>query len=100
LDQLNDHWPQLQHLLQLLLPCLPCDLHTNITALILFVGRYGEDEPLDLKTNPLQEGKDDDSGLTIGPIKGSVTRSMLRKIQEGMNLQGANGFHGLQMLFS
>jgi len=42
----------------------------------------------------------DDLGPNIGPIKDLVTRSMLRKIQEGMDLQRPNGLHGFQMLFS
>ena len=56
-----------------------------ITDLIPFVGGYDYDEPVDLRTNPLQEGEDDDLGPTIGLIKGLVTRSMLGKTQEGMD---------------
>jgi len=51
-------------------------------------------------SNNKPPNKDDDLGLTIGSIKGLTTRSMLRKIQEDMDLQGSNGFHGLQILFS
>jgi len=39
-------------------------------------------------------------GPTIGPIKGSITRSMLRRIQEDMDLQRFKGLHGFQMLFT
>ena len=42
----------------------------------------------------------DDLGPTIGPIKGLVTRSMLKKIHEKRDLQEAIDIHGLQMLFS
>ena len=37
----------------------------NITDLIPFVGTIDDDTPLDLRTNPLQEGEDDED--TIGP---------------------------------
>lgn len=64
-------------------------MHTiaNVTDLIPFAGGHEEDnDPLYLRTNPLQEGGDDDLGLTIGPI----TRSKLRRIQE-TKLQEPNG---------
>jgi len=42
-----------------------------------------------LRKNPLQGGGDDNVGPTIGSIKGPVTRSMLRKIQEEIRLSKA-----------
>jgi len=70
----------------------------NISDLIPFVGSV--DEHQDLRTNPFQGGGDDESILGShalqgpSPIKGPITRSMLRKIQMGLSQDDQNS-HGL-----
>ncbi|BAT81715.1 hypothetical protein VIGAN_UM161000 [Vigna angularis var. angularis] len=66
---------------------LPCEYDVsatfNVCDLTPFVGDLEQDEdeePQDLKTNPSQEGGDDDKLLAKGPI----TRSMAKQIQEGL----------------
>jgi len=57
------------------------DVHAtfNVADLIPFVGSTnGETEVSDLRTNPSQEGGDDEMPLTKGP----TTRAMARRIQE------------------
>ena len=81
----------------------------NVSDLIAFVGSVDNDEHQDLRTNPFQRGADDESilGQTLGPhatqgpspIKGPITRCMLRKIQMGFSQDGQN-HHRLQILFS
>ena len=52
----------------------------NIYDLIPFVGGVGieEEEPIDLRSNPLQGGGDN----AILPRKGPVTRAMSKRLQE------------------
>jgi len=58
-----------------------------------FVGTNEEDEALDLRTNPFQEGGDDGRDLSINSIEspptcqiGPITRSMAKKLQEDWNI--------------
>ena len=81
----------------------------SISNLLPFVGSVDDDEHQELRANPFQRGGDDEStlGPTHGPyapqgpspIKGPITRNMLRKIQMGFFQDGQNP-HGLQMHFS
>jgi len=57
------------------------DVHAtfNVADLIPFAGGTNDEaEILDLRTNPSQEGGDDEMPLTKGP----TTRAMVRRIQE------------------
>jgi len=78
---------------------LPKDfgVHTTFNDLIPFVGDSNDyiDLP-NLRTNPSPEGGDDD----IGPAKGSITRSMTRKIQEDWEDTKANGSNGLKLMMT
>lgn len=59
-------------------------VHTtfNVTDLIPFAGNTNdESNSLNLRTNPLQDGGDDDRA----PCRGPSTRSMARRIQDKWN---------------
>jgi len=54
-------------------------VYATFNVLTPFVGtKIDEAETLDLRTNPLQEGRDDGRGPSSRPI----TRAMVRRIQE------------------
>jgi len=53
-------------------------------------------DPPYLRTNPPQEGGEKDLGLTRGPIKGQITRSMLKRIQEDIEHEDSNGLMGFK----
>ena len=55
---------------------------------------------VDLRTNSLQVGGDDDLGPTKGLIKGPITRSVLKRIQEDMEHEDSNEPNRLQMFFT
>jgi len=62
------------------------------------------------RTNPFQGGEDDESSLGQlqdpsfspgpSPSKGLITRSMTKKIQQGLDPHKPNRLNGLHMLFS
>jgi len=80
----------------------------NISDLIPFVGTV-DDEHQDLRSNPLQEGRDDvtptsptsSQGIpsSRSPSRGPIIRGMLKKIQLGLIQNGPNP-HGLITLFT
>ena len=58
-----------------------------------FVGTNEEDEALDLRTNPFQEGGDDGRAPSTNSIEspptckiGPITRAMAKKVQEDWNI--------------
>ena len=78
-------------------------VHTtfNVTNLIPFTYGFEEDIHLpNLRTNTLQEGGDDNFSPIIGPIKGQITRNMLRRIQEDIEHKDYNRPNELKMLFT
>jgi len=81
----------------------------NIIDLVPFTGTVvDEDDNQDLRANPLQGGGDDvtspspiaPSSLSPSPspLKGPITRSMMKKIQKGLPLDD-HKFNGLHTLF-
>nr|KYP31969.1 Transposon Ty3-I Gag-Pol polyprotein [Cajanus cajan] len=66
----------------------------NVSDLISFAGYDEEDEPIDLRTNPSQEGGDDRLWA-----KGPVTRAMARRIQEELDLLKISGLFKPKVLF-
>ena len=78
----------------------------NITDLVPFTGTMDdEDDHQDLRANPLQMGGDDVTlPSPIAPsspssLKGRITRSMMKKIQMGLPIDGHKS-NGLVTLFS
>jgi len=64
----------------------------NVIDLTPFVGNNEEEEALDLRTNPFQEGDDDGRGPSTSPNASPpksrfrpTTRAMAKKIQEDWN---------------
>jgi len=78
----------------------------NITDLVPFTGTMDdEDDHQDLRANPLQGGGDDVTPpspiapSSPSPLKGPITRSMMKKIQMGLPIDGHKS-NGLVTLFS
>jgi len=78
----------------------------NIIDLVPFTGTVAhEDDNQDLRANPLQGGGDDvtppspiaPSSQSPSPLKGPITRSMMKKIQKGLPLDD-HKFNGLHTL--
>jgi len=77
----------------------------NITDLVPFTGTIAdEDDNQDLRATPLQGGGDDVTQpipivpSSPSPLKGPVTRSMMKKIQKGLPLDD-HKFNGVHTLF-
>nr|KYP48027.1 Transposon Ty3-G Gag-Pol polyprotein [Cajanus cajan] len=72
----------------------------NVSDLLPFVGASDdEDDSLDLRTNPFQEGGDDGRAWTKGPTTRAMTRRLLEDLTAS-ELSGPNGLGGPRVLFT